>query len=97
MWVSIWMVDSIKLNFRKLFFEIYPAAKAPPGSSGIFFVCSRHVDDVKNVQTKSIPSTHPYKVSVDSNFINSPLMKSFNRHQLCHLTACRDGGIDVKD
>ena len=41
----------------------------------------------EKMQVTSIPSTHPCEVSVDSNFINSPLMKSFNRHQLCHLTA----------
>ena len=40
------------------------------------------------ILTTSIPSTHPCKVSVDSNFINSLYMKKFNRHQLCHLTAC---------
>jgi hypothetical protein len=33
------------------------------------------------------PVNSPLIFSTDSNFINSPLMEKFNRHQLCHLTA----------
>jgi hypothetical protein len=32
--------------FEQAFLEIHPADKAPPGSNGIFFTASRHVEAV---------------------------------------------------
>lgn len=44
---NLYKADSKSLNnriYRLAFSEIYHAAKAPPGFSGIFFISSRHVE-----------------------------------------------------